>query len=325
MVIACAGGCILQYSPQAVAKRFGKQLQCRKRLKGNAVYNQMRNSPSKKSLQITAGMSTSGCFCSKRVNRQKCVMLSRDPPCLSTVCCGTLCRPSSMHTRRLMSSFRKWQLEGAGEKRQGLERLLVGANTRLHSTSAGRGGRLTTSALTSQADGGDCAEFNAWGPGERQAHGLSISSDDGRADVSVCHVRVEWAENNRCDRQLTPYRTPNIELWAIWQKLSSHETTNTVYCTFSFFPFLYVLLVWCYTLSDITTPQYYLDPSKHSNALYDRLTWSSVLLFSNFYYIIFGYFDPDNIFLDNKNNIFRVELTDISAKKEALITTLIPQ
>ena len=191
MVIACAGGCILQYSSQAVAQQVGKQLQCRKGLKGNAVYNQMRNSSSNKSKLITAGMSTSGCLCSKQVNQQQCVRLSRDPACLSTVCCGTLCRPSSMHRERLMSSFRKWQLEGAGEKRQGLGRLLVGANTRLCSTSARRGGRLTTSALPSEADGGDCAEFSAWGPGERQAHGLSISSDDGCADVSVCQVRVE--------------------------------------------------------------------------------------------------------------------------------------
>ena len=35
--------------------------------------------------------------------------------------------------------------------------------------------------------------------------------------------------------------------------------------------------------------------------------------------MFFGYFDPENIFLDNKIIIFRGELTDISAKKEALL------
>ena len=34
--------------------------------------------------------------------------------------------------------------------------------------------------------------------------------------------------------------------------------------------------------------------------------------------MFFGYFDSENIFLDNKINNFRGELTDDSAKKEAL-------
>ena len=36
-------------------------------------------------------------------------------------------------------------------------------------------------------------------------------------------------------------------------------------------------------------------------------------------YIFFGYFDPERIFLDNENKYFWGELTDISAKKEALV------
>ena len=41
----------------------------------------------------------------------------------------------------------------------------------------------------------------------------------------------------------------------------------------------------------------------------------AVLLFSKLIKIFFGYFDPENIFSDNEN-----EITDISAKKEALPT-----
>ena len=43
-----------------------------------------------------------------------------------------------------------------------------------------------------------------------------------------------------------------------------------------------------------------------------------MLPFSKLNKILFGYFDPEKIFLDNKINNFRGELTDISAKKEAL-------
>ena len=34
--------------------------------------------------------------------------------------------------------------------------------------------------------------------------------------------------------------------------------------------------------------------------------------------MFFGYFDPENILLDNENKKIRGALTDISAKKEAL-------
>ena len=44
-----------------------------------------------------------------------------------------------------------------------------------------------------------------------------------------------------------------------------------------------------------------------------------MLLFSKLNKISFGYFDPENIILDNKINNFRGDLTDISAKKEALL------
>ena len=47
--------------------------------------------------------------------------------------------------------------------------------------------------------------------------------------------------------------------------------------------------------------------------------WTSVLPFSKLNKMFFGYFDPENIFLDNKNKFFRGELTDNSAKKEALL------
>ena len=47
-----------------------------------------------------------------------------------------------------------------------------------------------------------------------------------------------------------------------------------------------------------------------------------MLLFSNLNTIFFGYFDPENIFLQIINIIdFRGDLTDISAKKEALAGT----
>ena len=42
-----------------------------------------------------------------------------------------------------------------------------------------------------------------------------------------------------------------------------------------------------------------------------------MLLFSNLIKLLFGYFDPEKIFIDNE--ITRVDLTDISAKKEALL------
>ena len=45
-----------------------------------------------------------------------------------------------------------------------------------------------------------------------------------------------------------------------------------------------------------------------------------MLLFSNFNQMFFGYFDPDFFYII-KIIIFRGELTDISAKKEALNTT----
>ena len=34
--------------------------------------------------------------------------------------------------------------------------------------------------------------------------------------------------------------------------------------------------------------------------------------------ILFGYFDPEKIVLDNENDNFQVDLSDISAKKEPL-------
>ena len=43
--------------------------------------------------------------------------------------------------------------------------------------------------------------------------------------------------------------------------------------------------------------------------------FTAVLPFSKLNNVIFGYFDPENIFLDNENK----QLTDNSAKKEALI------
>ena len=46
-----------------------------------------------------------------------------------------------------------------------------------------------------------------------------------------------------------------------------------------------------------------------------------VLLFSKLNNFFFGYFEPEIIFRDNENNIFRGALTDISAKKEALPAT----
>ena len=45
----------------------------------------------------------------------------------------------------------------------------------------------------------------------------------------------------------------------------------------------------------------------------------SVLLFSKLNILFFGYFDPEKIFLDNRMNNFQGELTDISAKKAALV------
>ena len=47
-----------------------------------------------------------------------------------------------------------------------------------------------------------------------------------------------------------------------------------------------------------------------------------MLLFSKLNKIFFGYFDPENILLDNEKKIFRGELTDISARKEALLVQL---
>ena len=46
-----------------------------------------------------------------------------------------------------------------------------------------------------------------------------------------------------------------------------------------------------------------------------------MLPFSKLNKLFFGYFDPENIFIDNENNFFRGELTDNSAKKEALAMT----
>ena len=46
-----------------------------------------------------------------------------------------------------------------------------------------------------------------------------------------------------------------------------------------------------------------------------------MLPFSKVNNFIFGYFDPENIFLDNENNNFRGDLTDNSAKKEAMYST----
>ena len=48
----------------------------------------------------------------------------------------------------------------------------------------------------------------------------------------------------------------------------------------------------------------------------------SVLPISKLNKHFFGYFDPENIFLDNKNKYFWGELTDNSAKKEALTVVL---
>ena len=50
-----------------------------------------------------------------------------------------------------------------------------------------------------------------------------------------------------------------------------------------------------------------------------RGTCTSVLPFSKLNKMCFGYFDPENIFLDNENNKFRGDLTGNSAKKEALV------
>ena len=47
---------------------------------------------------------------------------------------------------------------------------------------------------------------------------------------------------------------------------------------------------------------------------------AAVLPFSKLNKTFFGYFDPEKVILDNENNwYFRGELTDISAKKEALV------
>ena len=43
-----------------------------------------------------------------------------------------------------------------------------------------------------------------------------------------------------------------------------------------------------------------------------------MLSFAKLNNFIFGYFDPENIFIDSEINIFRGDLSDISAKKEAL-------
>ena len=45
----------------------------------------------------------------------------------------------------------------------------------------------------------------------------------------------------------------------------------------------------------------------------------SVLPFSKLNKMFIGYFDPENMFLDNENKYFWGELTDNSAKKAALI------
>ena len=45
---------------------------------------------------------------------------------------------------------------------------------------------------------------------------------------------------------------------------------------------------------------------------------TSVLLFSKINKMFFGYFDPENIFLDNEIQKLWGDLTDISAKKETL-------
>ena len=42
-----------------------------------------------------------------------------------------------------------------------------------------------------------------------------------------------------------------------------------------------------------------------------------LLLFSKTNNTFFGYFDPENIFLDNEKSIFRGDLTDISTKKRS--------
>ena len=47
-----------------------------------------------------------------------------------------------------------------------------------------------------------------------------------------------------------------------------------------------------------------------------------MLLFSKLNYIFFGYFDPGKIFLIMKINIVRGDLTEISAKTEALHVTM---
>ena len=44
----------------------------------------------------------------------------------------------------------------------------------------------------------------------------------------------------------------------------------------------------------------------------------AVLLFSKCYKIFIVFLDPENIFLNNEKNNFQGDLTDISAKKEAL-------
>ena len=44
-----------------------------------------------------------------------------------------------------------------------------------------------------------------------------------------------------------------------------------------------------------------------------------MLLLSESNETCFGYFDPDNICLDNEINDFQVDLTEISAKTEALV------
>ena len=42
-----------------------------------------------------------------------------------------------------------------------------------------------------------------------------------------------------------------------------------------------------------------------------------VLLFSNEKNLFFGYFDPENVFVDNENNNFWGDLTDVSARKRS--------
>ena len=53
-------------------------------------------------------------------------------------------------------------------------------------------------------------------------------------------------------------------------------------------------------------------------------TWS-VKFFSKLNYFIFGYFDPTNIFFDNKNNCFWGDPSVISAKTASLRVVRRPQ